>query len=222
MSIQSLNSNTCPVTLTPENFLCNQDLELGLKNVLLDLVERPNYILNIDQTKFTVGTFIKDLLDKNSAVGTSSYIEKTFIFRDDLNLISKLPETPYLLDSEQEGSFQFQTGTLEVLNFNKYLCKTIVIESQTYTLICSPIPNVCESCPPDGVIFSLYKGIDCCSTDIDSILLIFGRILSNWVAKYNDCVRREKQIKLNEIHSHKKVEVPTEVLNKTKKINSDL
>jgi hypothetical protein len=211
-SIQSLNSNTCPVMLTPDNFLCHQDLEAGLRNVLLDLVERPHYILNVDETKFTVGTFIKELYDKNSPVGQIENLEKTFIFRDDLNLIQHLPESPYQLDSEQEGSFQFQTATLEVLNFNKFLCKTIVLDNQTFTLICSPIPNVCESCPPDGIIFAIYKGAECCSTDIDSVLLIFGRILSNWVAKYNDCVRREKQIKLNDTHNHKKVEIPKEVL----------
>ena len=219
-SIQSLNSNTCPVMLTPDNFLCHQDLEAGLKNVLLDLVERPHYILNVDQTKFTVGSFVKELLNKNSPVGLTENIDKTFVFRDDLNVSDYLPENPYQLDSEQEGSFQFQTATLEVLKFNKFLCKTIVLDNQTFTLICSPIPNVCESCPPDGIIFAIYKGSECCSTDIESVLLIFGRILSNWVAKYNDCVRREKQIKLNDIHNHKKVEIPKEVLEIIEKKNN--
>lgn len=220
-SIQSLNSNTCPVMLTPDNFLCHQDLEAGLKNVLIDLVERPHYILNVDQAKFTVGAFIKELLDKNSPVEQTANLEQTFVFRDDLNLINYLPENPYQLDTEQEGSFQFQTATLEVLNFNKFLCKTIVLDNQTFTLICSPIPNVCESCPPEGIIFVIYKGTECCSKDIASVLLIFCRILSNWVAKYNDCVRREKHIKLNDIHNHKKVEVPKEVLEIIEKKNDE-
>lgn len=211
-SIQSLNTNTCPVVLTPDNFLCHQDLELALKSVLIDLVERPHYILDVDQTKFTIGTFIKDILDKNSEVGQIASIPKTFIFRDDLNITHYLPETPYQLNSEQEGSFQFQTAILEGLNFNKFICKSIVLDNQSYTLICSPIPNVCEDCPPDGIVFSIFKGTECCPTDIESVLLIFGRILSNWIAKYNDCVRREKQLKLDTTHTHKKVEVPQEVL----------
>lgn len=211
-SIQSLNSNTCPVILTPDNFLCHQDLELGLKSVLVDLVERPHYILDVDQTKFTIGTFIKDILDKNSQIGQITSVEKTFIFRDDLNITHNLPQTPFQLNSEQVGSFQFQTALLEGLNFNKFLCKSIVLDNQPYTLVCSPIPNVCEACPPDGIVFSLFKGTECCSTDIESVLLIFGRILSNWIAKYNDCVRREKHLKLDASHLHKRAEVPQEVL----------
>jgi hypothetical protein len=220
-SIQSLNSNTCPVVLTPDNFLCHQDLELGLKSVLIDLVDRPHYILDVDQTKFTVGTFIKDILDKNSQVGEISSVEKTFIFRDDLNIAYVLPESPYQLNSEQEGSFQFQTALLEGLNFNKFLCKSIKLNDQSYTLICSPIPNVCEDCPPDGIVFSLFKGTECCSSDIDSVLLIFGRILSNWIAKYNDCVRRDKRMNLDALHSHKKAEVPPEVLELLEKQQKD-
>lgn len=211
-SIQSLNFNTCPVVLTPENLLCHQDLESGLESVLIDLIERPHYILNVDQTKFTIGTFVKDILDKNTNIGQISRIEKSFIFRDDLNIQNSLPESPYELNSEQEGSFQFQTAILEGLNFDKFLCKKISIDNISYTLVCSPIPNVCENCPPEGIIFSIYKGNECCSTDIDSVLLIFGRILSNWIAKYNDCVRNEKHIKLEKSHIHKKAEMPNEVL----------
>jgi hypothetical protein len=44
-----------------------------------------------------------------------------------------------IADTEQEGSFQFQTAVLEVLNFNKFVSKTIIIDNQTFTLICSPI-----------------------------------------------------------------------------------
>lgn len=210
-SIQSLNSNTCPVVLTPDNFLCHQDLELGLRSVLVDFIERPNYVLNIDDTKFTVGTFIKEILDKNSNVGNLQTTQKIFIFRDDLGISHFLPENPYELNAESEGSFQFQTAILEGLSFNKYLCKEFTLGSEKYSLVCSPIPNVCESCPPDGIIFCVYKNCEKCSADIDSVLLIFGRILSNWIAKYNDCVRNEKRLSLSNNHTHKTVDIPKEV-----------
>lgn len=221
-SIQSLNSNTCPVVLTPDNFLCHQDLEIGLRNVLFDLVEKPHYILNVDQSNYTIGAYINNILDKTTEVGQTEFIDKNFIFRDDLNIKEYLPNSPYDLSSENEGSFQFQTAILECIKFNKFLCKTINIVSSEYTLICSPIPNVCENCPPDGIIFSLYKGNEFCSNDIDSVLLIFGRILSNWIAKYNDCVRHEKQLKLDSSHVHKKTELPKEVLDVLEMVNQTL
>lgn len=219
-SIQSLNSNTCPVFVTPDNNLCQQDLALGLKSVLIDLVDRPQYILNVEKTKFLVGSFIKDIYDKDSKIGQISWEDKMFIYRDDLNISHLLPQSPDQLSSEQEGSFQFQTALLEGIHFNKFLCKSIILDNEKYTLICSPIPNVCADCPPDGILFAMFKGEECCSTDIDSVLLIFGRILSNWIAKYNDCVRRDKQTPVEESHAHKKTEVPKEVLDLLEKNNS--
>lgn len=210
-SIQSLNSNTCPVTFEDDNFLCHQDLEQGLRSVLYDLIERPNYILNIDDTNFTVGTFVKDILDKQSNVGQLTTTQKIFLFRDDLQIAEFLPENPYELNSEFEASFQFQTAILEGLSFNKFICKEFSIGEIKYSLICSPIPNVCENCPPEGIIFCIYKNCEKCSVDIDSVLLIFGRILSNWISRYNDCVRNEKKIKLSENHIHKTTEVPKEL-----------
>jgi len=219
-SIQSLNSNTCPVIASPDNFLCHQDLHVGLKRVLEDLVERPNYFFNIDKTKFTVGTYLKEVSDRNSQIGVTSSAEKVFTFRDDLHLINFIPQTFLQINSGEEESFQIQTAIFEAIKFNKYLCKKLKIENEIYSLICSPIPNVCVDCPPDGIIYTIYKGEEYCSNDSESVLLIFGRILSNWISKYNECVRTEKKVNLNQIHSHIEKFLPKEIieLNKSKEI----
>lgn len=192
LSIQSLNSNTCPVLSSEtDNVLCHQDLNIGLKKVLNDLVERPNYFLDVDKTKFTVGTYLKYILDKQNNTSLNPRNEKTFIFRDDLLLTELIPLSFEQINSTELESFQLQTAMLEVLNFDKFLCKQININSENYTIVCSPIPNVCEDCPPEGIIFAIYKGSDNCQNDIDNVLLIFGRILSNWISKYNECVSRD-------------------------------
>jgi hypothetical protein len=196
LSIQSLNSNTCPVLYSEtENILCHQDLNIGLKKVLNDLVERPNYFLEVDRTKFTIGTYIKHILDKKSNTSLNPNNEKTFIFRDDLLLTELIPDSFDQINSTELESFQIQTAMLEVLNFDKFLCKQIEINSENYTIVCSPIPNVCEDCPPEGIIFAIYKGTDNCQNDIDNVLLIFGRILSNWISKYNECISRDDKTK---------------------------
>lgn len=212
-SIQSLNSNTCPVVAYPDNFLCHQELKDGLHSVLHDLIERPNYFFNIDQTKFTIGSYIEEVNDKSSPMGAMESLEKVFTFRDDLNLTHFIPDTFLQIDSNQEEIFQIQTAIIEAIKFNKFLCKKLKFDNETYSLICSPIPNVCEDCPPDGIIYTIYQGEECCSTDSESVMLIFGRILSNWISKYNECVRREKKVDLNEVHTHKEIILPKEIGN---------
>jgi hypothetical protein len=108
-------------------------------------------------------------------------------------------------DLDKEVVFHIQNAVRESSKFNKYLCKQINIHNDIFTLICSPIPNVCEDCPADGIIFTVYKGVEICSQDSAEVLLIFGRILSNWVSKYNDCVRREKMTNPNILSSLSKV-----------------
>lgn len=218
LSIQSLNSNTCPVLYTSsDNLLCHQDLNVGFKNVLNDLVERPNYFLDVDQTKFTIGVYIKDILDPKSKRDFMVNNEKTFVFRDDLLIRDYLPETLFEINSKEIEGFQIQTSLLEVLNFDKFICRQIAINSEVYSIVCSPIPNVCESCPPEGIIFALYKGSDNCQSDVDNVLLIFGRILSNWISKYNECVSRDKNLKIEDIHIHKTIEKTEEI----RKLNSN-
>lgn len=205
-SIQSLNSNTCPVIFTlPENLLCNQDIALGLKEVLNDLVERPNYFLDIDKTKFTVGVYIK-YVETETETFFPDTKEKFIIFRDDLLIKDYIPTTLENLEADEISEFKIQTALIESLNFDKYICKHFEINDETYSIICSPIPNVCESCPPEGIIFTIYKGTDSCPIDIENILLIFGRIVSNWMAKYNECVRIGRAQKQTEVQAQKNAE----------------
>lgn len=204
-SIQSLNSNTCPIVGLPENDLCHQDLNSGLIGVLSDLIERPNYFLNVDETKFSVGIYLENVNDKNSALGNLESIEKFFIFRDDLNLRDLFPESLFNMDSDEEGYFQIQTCIMESIKFDKYICKKLSINNSNLTIVCSPITNVCEDCPPEGVIFTIYEEDKKCSPDMENVFQIFGRIVSNWISKYNDCIRVAKNEKNNEVHIHKEI-----------------
>lgn len=191
LSIQSLNSNTCPVLgADPVSSLCNQDLNAGLRNVLNDLIVRPNYFLDIDQTKFSIGVIVKKILDRETLNSLEPFKEKTFIFRDDLQFEKYIPLEFSRIDSSDIVKFETHTAFMESYEFDKFVCKKIEVDSVVHTVICSPIPNVCESCPAEGVIFTFYKGNENCQRDIESVLLIFGRILSNWISKYNECISR--------------------------------
>jgi len=211
-SIQSLNANTCPVVyMQPENQLCHQDLQAGLRNVIEDFIEKTHYFLDLDKSKFTVGVYLDNIYDPNSKPGDLNIEEKNFLFRDDLKLSDLIPDPLYGIEKENEERFNFQTALIKSYNLSKYLCTKIVVSDKPITLISSPIPNVCENCPADGVIFCVFEGHDLCPTDVENVLLIQGRILSNWVSKFNDCVFKEKRIADAKPHEHKKVLLPKEV-----------
>jgi hypothetical protein len=211
-SIQSLNANTCPVLYSsPENQLCHQDLKAGLNNVIKDFVERTHYFLDLDKSKFTVGNYLDMIYDPNSQPGNIKSSEVNYVFRDDLSLSDFLPTKLLDWGNETEETFTIHTALVESYTFGKYLCKKITCSDKLITLICSPIPNVCENCPSDGVLYCIYEGHDSCPMDIGNVLLIQGRILSNWVSKFNDCVHREKIQVERKQHEHKKILIPDEV-----------
>ncbi|SFI21901.1 hypothetical protein [Halpernia frigidisoli] len=223
-SIRSLNSNTCPIAFgEPSNQLCHQNLSDGLKGVLNDLVERTNYFFDVDKSKFTIGVYLENIMVKNN----SDIVEasKNFIFKDDLNLEDSLPIDSTHFNSENDLQFKILTKFLESINFSRYLEENINAENRNLLIVCSPIPNVCESCPPIGVIYAIYEGCDKCSTDSENVMLINGRLLSNWISKYEDCLYKTYSTKneTQEPHSHNQIIVPKEVqeLIEKKRVKSD-
>lgn len=215
-SIRSLNSNTCPVSLPAEDFtICHQDLNAGLKNVLLDVVEKPHYVFDVDKSKFLVGTYLRKIYNPVPLMGEINAEEKFFIFRDDFNFSDYFPFSLYTI-SDKPDTFNIQTSIIESINLEKYVCKDVIFNNKHFTFISSPIPNVCESCPPDGAIFCIYEGVEKCPSDIENVLLIFARIVSNWISKFNDCVLREKNPSQEKLSKRTEAEIPPEVLSRLK------
>lgn len=211
-SIKSLNSNTCPIAFgEASNDLCHQDLNNGLKNVINDLVERTNYFFDVDKSKFTVGVYLDNIRIKDGK--QINEVSKGFIFKDDLNIKGYLPEDLIHFNSENDFQFRSLTKFIEAIKFSRFVSEEIQLNNKKLLLICSPIPNVCEDCPPIGLIFTVYEGCENCSTDSENVLLIYGRLLANWISKYEDCLHKNSSL-LNKIteHQHKEnITVPEEI-----------
>lgn len=211
-SIRSLNSNTCPIAYGEAiNELCHQDLNNGLKSVLNDLVERTNYFFDVDKSKFTIGVYLDGVRLKQ---GTEIYTTTTnYVFKDDLKLDYNLPINSTQFNSENDLQFKILTKFIESINFSRYIEEKLDSENKDLFIICSPIPNVCEDCPPIGVIYAIYEGCDKCSTDSENVMLINGRLLSNWISKYEDCLHKTypSNDETPGIHTHSEVIIPKEI-----------
>ncbi len=188
-SILSLNENTCPISNENENTFCQQDLKNGLETVLSDIINQTHYVLDINVSKFTVGIFLSDLWVIDSE-GTFNKKDSAFIFRDDLSITNYIPEQLSQNDEKDETNFLIQKSMQESLHFSHFTNQKIDSKNFKGNILCSPIVNVCEDCPPYGIIFCFYNGNHEIPNDVDGILLIYGRILSNWISKYIDCARK--------------------------------
>jgi hypothetical protein len=212
-SINSLNTNTCPVSydLTPE-IICREDLKNSLSNVLNDFINRTNYFLEIDKLNFTNGIYLNDILTFNKKHFEQS--STNFNFKDDLNFEKYFIEDEYefgFSSEEKEFKFHINSSISESILFSKYICKQLTLNEKIYSIVISPIPNICDTCPPRGVIYAIYEGTESCNCDSNKILEIHCRLLTNWISKYEDCLYNENKNGIEEViikeHNHEEIVV---------------
>lgn len=191
-SIKSLNTNTCPISYdSPDEAICRDDLKNSLSNILNDFINRTNYFLEIDKLNFTNGIYLNDILTFSEEKFTETVLN--FNFKDDLNFGKYFGDFEYNFSSqEKEFKFHLISAISESILFDKYICKQLLLNEKEYSIVISPIPNICDSCPPRGVIYAIYEGAENCNCDSNKILEIHCRLLTNWISKYEDCLYNEK------------------------------
>ncbi|EJG01073.1 hypothetical protein [Flavobacterium sp. F52] len=213
-SIMSLNTNTCPVSYDAiDDAICREDLKESLSNILNDFINRTNYFLEVDKLNFTNGVYLNDILTFTENIPSESV--QNFNFKDDLNFSKYFGDFEYDFNSkEKEFKFHLISAISESILFSKYICKQLRLNDKDYSIVISPIPNICDSCPPRGVIYAIYEGTENCNCDSNKILEIHCRLLTNWISKYEDCLYNDKLKELgnsvqksNSEHQHKKTNI---------------
>jgi hypothetical protein len=193
LAIQTLNLNTCPLTNEEDFHFCENPLEKGLKDVLNSIINQPHYILNCNKSKYTIAIHLPWFPQKKAIKGENGKfeiieIQKTLVFRDDFKLLGFLTDD-ILIDLDAEGlKYQIHIAGRETFNHNYLKVASLKNGKNEYNLITSPIPAVCES-GITGVLYIFSENCIIIPNDISNILLIFGRILSNWMSKYEACLK---------------------------------
>lgn len=201
-AIQLLNTNTCTITTDPDarDRLCESGLAAGLGSVIAPLRDFPHYLLDCSSNRFTVGGVVEDYC----YIPSDGYIEdhlpeppcKTsiLVFRDDFGFGEKISEqggAAILSSPDISGPvFYIREVILRARNEKRFSYSELPDQGMTYTMVAAPIPAVCED-PNErgcGVLFLISKRIDSIPEDLGDILGIFGRIVANWISKYDDCV----------------------------------
>lgn len=198
-AIKALNLKTCPLTgdVYPEA-LCDNPLEDGIKEVLTSLIQYTHHFLDCDKNeKFTIAISLIDYpikLDNANLAGSFiDYERKTLILKDDFSIEDLFCN--FIHEEQDENGNPFRGEKLDVhiqvkktFNNFQFYNEKIRIKGHAYQLITVPIPFVCFDDAQGSVLIVCNSKVNV-PPDIEDYLLIFNRIVANWLSKYEDCIQ---------------------------------
>lgn len=229
-TVQSLNDQTCSTNVGSDPHLCDEELQVRIKDVLKPVISNTNTILNAyDINKFTIGLYIDfyrrepnnyakiNIISTSDNEMTIDNFEEIndkgiLMLRDDLNLEYRLIHKG-LLDSfnETKQSLDIKNAIQKSLSNIEFVRTEFDYENKHYTLVCSDMPMVCSDSDASGVMFIIIEGEYNQVDDLPYLLRIFNRVAANYIYKYNDCVFN--QVVSKKLREDKALDIP--VINKS-------
>jgi hypothetical protein len=198
-SIQTLNAKTCGFKNELDNHLCDTSLDDGIRNVLKHIISHTHYFLDCNLSKFSIFIHFTHYPSINNDFDIS-YSTKTILLRDDYNISQNFKDD--ILQNAKTTEFNLELYQAALSAYNHYgglISEFVHFEGQS--MITSPLPDVCEnSC--NGLLFVICDSAAKIPDDIWNIFLIFGRIASNYISKYEDCANTRKTLfKITELET---------------------
>ena len=197
-AIKTLNENTCPLGYNNEHF-CDLNLDDGLRKVLINITQNTNHVLDCSSSKFTIVLFLENYPNHNNDYSLT-FENKSLILRDDFEIKDEFPSDIIKNQHYSDFKFDLHASGLSAIN-NKTQIEFEDAQKKLKVIVC-PIPAVCEN-SFIGVIYIIAERFVETPKDLENTLFIFGRILSNWISKYESCVHDRNQAQQNnELISH--------------------
>ncbi|RUA28483.1 MAG: hypothetical protein DSY77_15975 [Bacteroidetes bacterium] len=203
-SLISLNAQTCQLEDQAsglehlhdepvENKLCDQGLQNGLINLIQSFLKNLHNIVESGQSKFTVGIYL-DWYNEIPKEGSGSlgeyYKSGTFILKDDLNLGSEISSEIFNAEGLTGVSLEIQSWIKACFNNGKAQFHNKLRERNDLSIYANNIPVVCSEDDSSGVLFIVGDKMEDIPNDFNEVTRIHNRIISNWINKYNDCIRQ--------------------------------
>jgi hypothetical protein len=196
-AIISLNSNTCPMTTEAEETICEAPLEEGIKTLLSSIVTHTHYILECNKSKFSVIVHLSYFPEKVVQADGDTLFSfdrkpKTLNLRDDYNLYGEIFKDDDIIENPNVGDPRLIFYKQGLDTFNNYKFVVDEIEHSELKIISAPIPAVCEG-EAVGVLFIVCDKCITVPSDTPNILQIFGRLTSNWINNYENCIKNRRR-----------------------------
>jgi hypothetical protein len=187
-AIEELNHQTCTLS-HDDDILCKQTIQQGMTKLLDPLVKNPQYILQCCKSKFSVGiiNIFPSITKDNEGKPIIMEDYEIIFLRDDLEVNNYMSKS-ILYECGGVGiSFHIRNVLQEAFNSCVFKSGSVTGNNENFYVCASPIPQVCEDGGASGVLFLISQCIEGVPKDTGNVLLVFSRIISNWVAKYTEC-----------------------------------
>lgn len=192
-TIVGLNNQTCSLSAREEideitNKLCDKDVEEGLTQILTPLIAEIYTIIEDEDSEILIGTYFNDIAqDRAGDNSLPPSIPYYITVKDDIGLKNRIPSTIVNDDSITGDLLKLQQIFETCLKNNRFVIQDIILFQESYKIVISPIPYVCDESDANGATMFILKNSDF-PKDFEKIIKIFNRLLSNWMYKYNSCV----------------------------------
>jgi hypothetical protein len=171
-SVRALNEATCSI-----ESVCEQNFPVFVAPILKGFFENSNDLLCTKDAKIYLLLFCNWIGDIKDGKLTQEP-DFQLVFRDDFGN----------LDTDEDFLRERQSVLGRAVTSNKFTQYRTQYTGKIDTIIGCPIPTVCEDGGTLGciVVAANLKSSDCCN--LEEVMSIYTRILSNAIAKYNNCV----------------------------------
>jgi len=170
-SVRRLNEITCSI-----DHVCDHSFEAFITPLLDAFFEHSSDLLCTRDGKLHIALY-SDFIQQIHE-GKIRTITQTISYRDDFNISHDEEDFFRELQSIQERAMSRNRFTIYQAQFN----------DKVSTMIACPIPTICEDGGTLGcvLIAANTKSEDCCN--LEEVMSIYSRVISNGLAKYNACV----------------------------------
>lgn len=199
-TLQRLNGQTCSLNIGGDTHLCDGGISKGIHELIEPIIDNTFFLLNTVNTKFTIGLY----LNWYASIDAPSNIEGGLItIEDKLDKRHFLPKNLINISDVNGEALEIQTAIRQSFNNKQFIFKNYNSEEESFSIVCSNMPTACNENDGLGVLFIISKNINALPTDLSSHLKIFGRVIANWVYRYNECVHNRLAVRQeqNLIHS---------------------
>jgi len=191
ISVQRLNEQTCSISQTQAEQIVSEPVKRSLSRLIAPIIETPNYVFACKSNEYSVIARVgHDDFDKYGVKYRKYFIS----FRDDLDLFGIISENEQGKDTfedlESTGLRKIIGGIMRSSFYeNRYIIDRESNEADNdYTFIVAPIPLICEDTSAGGVLFIATNTKLDCPGDIPNVLQTYGRLMANWLSRYDEFV----------------------------------
>ena len=193
-TIGGLNDHTCtlnakidPLEEVTEK-LCDSDVKEGLIKILSPFLKEIYSIVQSHSVKITLGVFFEELAqDLRNKENWEYALPILTIIKDENNLETQIP-SDIMRNKNASGDLLKLQQILETcVRNNRFVNTENDLFGESFKIAASPIPLACNEKYSSGSSLIIIRGA-IFPNDLDRIMMIFNKILSNWVYKYNQCV----------------------------------